>query len=68
MKALHNWRFLRFSKDDIVGAPLAGASVAKMAILLGVSRAAFFKVMMTYKNHGKISSAKRKSCQKQKIS
>jgi len=38
-----------------------------MATLLGVSRAAVSKVMMTYKIHGRTSSAKRKSGQKPKI-
>jgi len=36
-----------------VGVHLAGASVTKMAILLGVSRAAVSNVMTAYTNHGK---------------
>jgi len=39
-----------------------------MATLLGVSNAAFSKVMTVYTNHGKTSSAKRNSGQKLKLS
>ena len=42
-----------FQRGQIVGAHLAGASVPKMATLLGVSRAAVSKVMMAYTNRGK---------------
>jgi biotin operon repressor len=37
--------FSNFQSGQIVGAHLAGASVTKMATLLGVSRAAVSKVM-----------------------
>jgi len=40
--------FSDFQRGQIVGARLAGASVTKMATLLGVSRAAVSKVMMTH--------------------
>jgi hypothetical protein len=40
----------------LVGALSAVASVNKNATSLGVFRAAVFKVMMPYTNHGKISS------------
>ena len=40
--------FSDFQRGQIVGACLAGASVTKMATLLGVSRAAVSKVMMTH--------------------
>jgi len=43
-----------FPRGQTVGARLAGASVTKMATLLGVSRAAFSKVMMTYTNLGRM--------------
>jgi len=43
--------FSDFQRGQIVGACLAGASVTKTAILLGVSRAAVSKVMMTYTDH-----------------
>jgi predicted transcriptional regulator len=59
--------FLHFQRGHIVGAPLAGASVTKTATLLGVSRAVVSKVMTTYKNSGRTSSAKRKSGRKSKI-
>jgi len=39
-----------FQNGQIVGARLAGASVTKTSTLLGVSRAAVPKVMMTYKS------------------
>jgi len=51
--------FSDFQRGQIVGACLVGASVIKMATLLGVFRAAFSKVMMTYTNHERTSSAKR---------
>jgi len=49
------------TSGHIVGACLPGASVTKTATLLGVSRAAISKVMLTYRNHGRTSSAKRNS-------
>jgi len=58
--------FSDFQRGQIVGACLAGASVTKMATLLGVSRAAVSKVMMTH--HGRTSSTKRNSGQKPKLS
>jgi plasmid maintenance system antidote protein VapI len=39
-----------FQKEQIVGVHLAGASVTKMATLLGVSRAAVSKIMKLYAN------------------
>jgi hypothetical protein len=45
-----------FERGQIVGVRLAGASVMKTAILLGVLRATVSKVMLTYKNHGKTSA------------
>jgi hypothetical protein len=42
-----------FERGQIIGACLAGASVTKSAILLGVLRAAVSKVMFAYTNHGK---------------
>jgi len=59
--------FSDFQSGQIVGAHLAGASVTKMATLLGVSRAAVSKVMTTHTNHGKTSSAKRNSGRKPKL-
>jgi len=50
-----------FQRGQIVGVHLAGASVNKMATLLGVSRTAVFKVVMAYTNHGNASSAERNS-------
>jgi len=57
-----------FQRGQIVGACLAGASVIKMVTLLDVSRAAVSKVMATYTNHGRTSSAKRNSGLKPKLS
>jgi len=56
-----------FQRGQIVGACVAGASVTKTATLLGVSRAAVYKVMTTYTHHGRTSSAKRNSGQKPKL-
>jgi len=55
-----------FQRQEIVGGYLAGAPVNKTATLLGVSRAAVFKVMLACTNHGKTSSAKTYSGQKPK--
>ena len=46
-----------FQKGQIAGVCLAGASVTKMATLLGVSRAAVSEVLMAYTNHRKTSAA-----------
>ena len=56
--------FSDFQRGQIVGVHSGGASVTNMATLLGVSSAAFSKVMMTYTHHGRISSTKRNSAQK----
>jgi transposase len=53
-----------FERGYIVDARLAGASVIKLVILLDVSRATVSKVMSTYTNHGKTTSAKRNSGRK----
>ena len=53
--------FSDFPRGQTVGVRLAAASVTKMATLSGVSRAAISKVMTTYTNHGRTSSAKRNS-------
>jgi transposase len=53
-----------FERGQIVGARLAGASVKKTAILLGVPRATVSEVMSTYINHRKTTSAKRNSGRK----
>ena len=60
--------FSDFQRGQIVDAHLAGATVNKMSALLGVSRAAVAKVMTTYTNHGRRSSAKRNSGRKPKPS
>jgi len=46
----------------MVGAHLAGASVTKMATLLGVSRAAGSKVMTAYTNRGTTSAKRNSGC------
>jgi hypothetical protein len=48
-------------RRQIVGVRLAGASATKKATLLGVTRAAVPKGMMTYTDHGMTSSAERNS-------
>jgi transposase len=53
-----------FEGGQIIGEHLAGATVTKTAIILGVSRATVCKVMSAYMNHGKTTSAKRNSGQK----
>jgi predicted transcriptional regulator len=53
--------FSDFQRGQTVGLLLAGAYITKTANLLGVSRAAVSKVMTTYTNHAKTSSAKRNS-------
>jgi transposase len=50
-----------FEREQIVGAPLAGASVTKPATLLGVSRATVSEVMSAFTNHGKATAAKKNS-------
>jgi len=68
LKVLQNGRLTRFfQRGQIVGAHLAGASVTKMATLLGVFRATVSKVMTAYTNHG-MTSATRNSDQKPKLS
>jgi transposase len=57
-----------FKRGRVVGAHLAGASTAKMAISLSVSRAAVAKVVMAHTNHGKTSSTKGNSGQNPKLS
>ena len=42
-----------FQRGLIVGERLAGASVTKMATLLGLPRAAVSNVMTAYTNHGR---------------
>jgi hypothetical protein len=51
-------------RGQIVGARIAGASVAKTITLLRVSRASVSEVMSAYTNHGKTTSAKRNSDRK----
>jgi len=56
-----------FSVGQIVGARLAGTSITKTAILLGVSRAAVPKVVTTYTYHRKALSAQRQIGRKPKL-
>jgi len=45
------WETSQIFKKDSVGAHLPGVSVTKTATLIGVSRAAVSKVMMTHTYH-----------------
>jgi predicted transcriptional regulator len=56
-----------FERGQIVGAHLAGAFVTETATLLGVSKATVSEVMSAYTNHGKTTSAKRKSAEQVKV-
>jgi transposase len=53
-----------FERGQIIGAHLAGTSVIRTAILVGVPRATVSKVMSAYTDHGKTASAKRNSGRK----
>jgi hypothetical protein len=55
------WETCQIFKEDRLLVCLAGIYVTKMVTLLGVSKAAVFTVMTEYANHGKTSTAKRKS-------
>jgi hypothetical protein len=68
MKVLQNGRLLKFSRRTDCWCSFSGASVTKTTALLDVYRAAVSKVMATYKNHGRISSAKRNTGQKPELS
>jgi transposase len=50
-----------FERGQIVCARLDGASLTKIATLLGVPKATVSKVMSAYTNHGKTTPAKRNS-------
>jgi hypothetical protein len=63
LKESENGNLSDFERGQIVGVRLAGASVIKTVILLGVSKATISKVMLAYTNHRK-TSAKRKSVRK----
>jgi hypothetical protein len=45
-----------FERGQIVGAHLAGTTVTKTAIIVGVPRVTVSKVMSAYTNHGKTAS------------
>jgi hypothetical protein len=54
-----------FETGQITGARLAGGSLTKTPTLLGVSRATVCKIMLSYTNHGKTTSAKGKVSENQ---
>jgi hypothetical protein len=53
VKESKNWDFSDFERGQTVGVRLAGVSVTKAAIFLGVSRVTVSMVMSAYVNHGK---------------
>jgi transposase len=55
---------LIFERGQMVGVHLAGASVTKVATLLGVLSARVSKIISANTNHGKTTSAKRNSGRK----
>jgi hypothetical protein len=61
---IRKWKTCPIFRGQIFGVHLAGASVTKTTMLLGVSSATVSKVMSAYMNHGKTTSAKKNSGQK----
>jgi predicted transcriptional regulator len=53
-----------FEEGQVIGVRLAGTSRTKTATSLDVSRVTVSKVMSAYRNHEKITSARRSSEQK----
>ena len=68
VKELQNGRLVRLSKRTDCWCAFGCNICNQKATLLGVSRAAFSKVMTAYTNRGKTSSAKRNSGRKPKLS
>ncbi|XP_073410924.1 cytosolic arginine sensor for mTORC1 subunit 1 isoform X1 [Dendrobates tinctorius] len=56
-----------FQRGQIVGARMAGASVAESAQMLGVARGTVSKVMTAFEREGKMSAAKHRSGRKSKL-
>ena len=66
MKVLQNGRLVRFSKRADCWCELAGATITKMATILGVPIAGVPRDMTAYTNHGKTTSAEMNSGRKPK--
>ena len=57
-----------FKRDQIIGAPMSGASVAKTTELFDVARITVSKVMTTFEKEGKTSPLKQNPGRKRKLS
>ena len=68
VELLRNGRLVNFQRRYIFGAPLAEASVNKMATLLGLCKAAVSKVTMACVIHGRTSSTKSNCGREPKLS
>ena len=56
------------SRNQIIGARMAGASVTKTAEIFGIAKSTVSKVMTTFEKEGKTSPVKQNSGRKRKLS
>ena len=57
-----------FKRGQIIGAPITGASVAKIAELFGVAKSTVSKLITAFEKEGNTSSPKQNSGRKRKFS